>query len=480
MQSAILNCGIPQGNKTIGYCLKMQHAMVDWCKHIKAKYLNITFLAVFIVWIARQSSQTTAVYISKNKIRWTNRRMVHISTCESRASYVLPDEGVKQRSRTPVSDMAQTSRPGGSDWWPWSLRANIFAGMPFFKGRGKKVDPLGNTTMVSTGEHESVACSVALPYPATLKHQLEHLGVESLERDDEAEDRVGRTAFPPRNSGAQSITLPLNMPVFGTVTHRRVQPGLEACPLKEAFRKPARGFLDPIPPTNVEDWSGFSVETAPDEQADISPGSGKWFNDIDKLSAFKARYRARGPKTEQADSTEREWIASPKNFYKSILKLRQQKHLCNNSLHNGHTIMPGPRRDGEAKDRRVSFSPQALLFSFIDDHLFGELRHILETQEIDVNACSNGRGSTPLHRAVEAGTARCARVLLENGANVHSVDARGRSVLDSAFRTRQYECLALLVEFGANIEEYTIHRIGEFKNARDLSKTCYKSFEAVV
>lgn len=318
------------------------------------------------------------------------------------------------------------------------------------------------------------------PYLATLKFQLKHLNVDSLRREDDSEDGIGRTSFPPRKSRAQSITLPLDMPVFGgtrSMAHRGVRRTIESSSVDQpsSLLKSETRFLDSLPRQSNSELDSNDVRLLTLGR-DTRTSDGKWFNDIDKLAGFKAKYRLRGLSTRQND-TVKDWTASPKNFCKCILQQRQKDSLGNGCC--GHTINPC-YRDVAFAGRRVSFCPEVLLFSAIDENLSSELCDIITTHRIDVNSCTNAKGASPLHRAVEVGATNCVRVLLKNGADVNVKDTQGRPALDMAMRTGHFECLVLLVESGANIEDYTSQRLEEFKNVRDLSKTCYKSFEMTV
>ncbi|KAF7331288.1 Multiple ankyrin repeats single kh domain [Mycena kentingensis (nom. inval.)] len=65
-------------------------------------------------------------------------------------------------------------------------------------------------------------------------------------------------------------------------------------------------------------------------------------------------------------------------------------------------------------------------------------------------------GQTPLHRAVDDGSAECARILVENGANVEYRDKNGHTPLCNAARWGNWDCIRLLVGYGAKIDEQVI------------------------
>jgi Ankyrin repeats (3 copies)/Ankyrin repeats (many copies) len=67
----------------------------------------------------------------------------------------------------------------------------------------------------------------------------------------------------------------------------------------------------------------------------------------------------------------------------------------------------------------------------------------------DVRAMRFGRGSTPLHLAVEDGKVEIARLLLERGANVEAQDEQGRTPVDVASGEQRDELITLLLEHRA-------------------------------
>ena len=97
-----------------------------------------------------------------------------------------------------------------------------------------------------------------------------------------------------------------------------------------------------------------------------------------------------------------------------------------------------------------------------------------------MNLYKSARGLPPLHRAIQRGAVDCVRVLLSHGADVNLRDSTNRPAINLAISMRQFECIVLLIESGASVEEYTKQCVQEYEDALVLSKSCYRSFEVDV
>ena len=355
-------------------------------------------------------------------------------------------------------------------------------GMPLLKGRSRtiKVEPsIHNKTTntlaekdVNQEETPSDEKGVMPPYLSTLKYQLKDFDAEAIRQSDYLEEGIEYTSLPAhRTKGAQSITLPLNMPVVESE---------KVCFRRKSDNSPS--FKHKVHSSNADDSKisllGSHTDAAQntasgrvDNLSDTCPVSEKWFSDIDKLTSFKAKHRLEIFSKEKKEMV-REWTSTPKKFYKCILKCRQKQLAC-----NGYGVT---KREQGSTVKKISFPADVLLFSAIEENASKELIEIIRTHRVDVNLYKNARGLPPLHRAIQRGAVDCVRVLLSHGADVNLRDSTNRPAINLAISMRQFECIVLLIESGASVEEYTKQCVQEYEDALVLSKSCYRSFEVNV
>ncbi|KAL9983323.1 hypothetical protein ACROYT_G005475 [Oculina patagonica] len=354
--------------------------------------------------------------------------------------------------------------------------------MPILKGRARtiKVEPSIQNKTRSTStekdanqeESKSDEKGTMPPYLSTLKFQLKDFDADAIRQSDYLEEGIEYTSLPAhKTKGAQSITLPLNMPVVESekLCFRRKgdsSPNFKRR-VNSSIADDSKVSLSESHTEGQENTASGSV----DGLNDMRPTSGKWFNDIDKLTSFKAKHRLEIFSKEKKE-TIREWTSSPKKFYKCILKCRQ-KQLPRNGYRTTN-------RERDSRQKQVSFPADVLLFSAIEENAASELIEIITTHKVDVNLCKNARGFPPLHRAVQRGAVDCVRALLTHAADVNLRDSRNRPAINFAISMRQFECIVLLIESGASVEEYTKQRLQEYEDVQVLSKSCYRSFEANV
>lgn len=356
--------------------------------------------------------------------------------------------------------------------------------MPLLKGKSRsvKVDPTFHdktgkslpSKELNRGEVESnVLRGNMPPYLSTLKFHLKDLNdAEAIRLSDYLEEGVEHTSLPAhKTKGAQTITLPMNMPVVES----------ENCFRRKGDTSPnLRGRVNSssandskVSHGSHKDRQGLTASHNTENLNDMRPASGKWFNDIDKLTSFKAKHKLEIFSREKREAG-KEWTSSPKNFYKCILKCRQKQLVCN--IFRG----TAKRKTSREIPKKVGFTAEVLLFSAIEENLSSELIEIIQTHKIDVNLCKNARGLPPLHRAVQRGAVDCVRVLLNHSADVNLRDSANCPAINLAISLRQFECVVLLIESGASVEEYTKQRLKEYEDVQVLSKSCYRSFEANV
>jgi ankyrin repeat protein len=130
--------------------------------------------------------------------------------------------------------------------------------------------------------------------------------------------------------------------------------------------------------------------------------------------------------------------------------------------------------------KRISFSPNTLLFSAVSEQSHQEAKMLLESdRDIDVNI-QTPSGQTLLHIAAGNADLKCVRLLLKHGGDPNIKDSRGWGPLHAAIRRGKWKCAILLIEAGANFAEYAENRIKEFKEVLSMSRTCYRSMEIFV
>lgn len=355
-------------------------------------------------------------------------------------------------------------------------------GMPVFKGRSRTVkaeatfrEEAKNTLPCKDKKQEKSQSDVLKgnmpPHLSTLKFHLKDLEAVAIRQSDYLEEGVEYTSLPVhKTKGAQTITLPMNMPVVeGKKCFRRK--GESSPNLKDrvnsSFTEESRVSVG-----SRNDGQGDTNCTVTENTNDTRCSTGKWLNDIDKLIGFKAKRKVEIFNQEKKEIV-KQWTSSPKNFYKCILKCRQKQLSISNGLRT-------TKRRSREGTKNVAFPLDVLLFSAIEENASSELAEIIETNKIDVNLCRNSRGRPPLHRAVQLGAVDCVRVLLNNSADVNLRDSTNSLAVSLAISARQFECLVLLIESGASVGEYTSQRLKEYEDVQVLSKSCYRAFEVNV
>lgn len=108
--------------------------------------------------------------------------------------------------------------------------------------------------------------------------------------------------------------------------------------------------------------------------------------------------------------------------------------------------------DGFKRTRSVSFAPEVLLFTAVADNDVAELTRIMHKEEIDLNHQSPS-GLTALHYAAAEGSFECVQLLIDFGAEVELLDSQGCSALDFAVRGGHFDCASFLIKAGAEIKK---------------------------
>lgn len=120
------------------------------------------------------------------------------------------------------------------------------------------------------------------------------------------------------------------------------------------------------------------------------------------------------------------------------------------------------------RDRKISFSPSAMLLSAIGENSAAEVKEVIEKERIDVNQLSPS-GRSLLHKAAAAGDLESIHTLIQYGAMVNMVDQDGFPPVHSALKKAHFKCAILLIECGTDVARYTTERIREFMEIRDMT-----------
>lgn len=108
--------------------------------------------------------------------------------------------------------------------------------------------------------------------------------------------------------------------------------------------------------------------------------------------------------------------------------------------------------NGIKRTRSVSFAPEVVFFTAVADNDVDELTRIMQKEEIDVNHQSPS-GLTALHYAAAEGSFECLQLLIDYGAEVELLDSQGCSALDFAVRGGHFDCASFLIKAGAEIKK---------------------------
>lgn len=213
-------------------------------------------------------------------------------------------------------------------------------------------------------------------------------------------------------------------------------------------------------------------------QRDIVALKCRWFPDVDNLHSLKLKYSSNSIQGAESKKEIHEWLSEPKNFYRCIQTQRQQKaNFKEKYLDHKTTDLKIVKKSKQSLEKHVCFSSEVLLLLAIEDNSTRQLKELILSNNVDINKTINHKDFSVLHRAVELGHSNCVRILLLHGANVDAKDSLGRSPIDIALSTKHFECMVLLIEYGANIAEFTNRKLQEFRNVTEFSKTSCKLFE---
>lgn len=364
--------------------------------------------------------------------------------------------------------------------------------MPRFKSRSSKIQPCSNNGVDATMVFTKVMPNLAVfgktkltndSYPShpELKFNSKKTS-KILSRMDDPEEVF---EFSPAPSGFSRHSV--SLPICNTATTLHVTPGrFSSCRSSVDFSQlhtmnTPSGLMDKESSRfsrrkkifeKCDVWS--KLETRANESdlkpADHTNDNKKPWQNIDKITDSEVN-----PTTKDSDILE--WTANPEKCYRCILSFKQERSSDSTSLNMKNTTNHQPLVVHDLEDcQRISFSPEVLVFSAVENNLQDELEAILTNSKIELDFCFNSKNLTPLHLTAQLGFTQCAQVLLKYGCNVNCLNSDNHSPLYLAFTRQHYECAILLIEAGADIQQFTAQKINEFKTARKISQTYKRTF----
>ena len=146
---------------------------------------------------------------------------------------------------------------------------------------------------------------------------------------------------------------------------------------------------------------------------------------------------------------------------------KNQQDLDNNR-EDSFTQPAGQRSNVLRRERKISFSPSAMLLSAVADNSAIELKQVIEKENIDVNQLSPS-GRSLLHKAAAAGDLDSIYTLLQYGALVDLQDREGFPPIHTALIKAHFKCVVMLIECGTDIARYTNERLKEFLEIRGMA-----------
>ena len=403
--------------------------------------------------------------------------------------------------------------------------------MPIFKLKGAKITPGSSEKMLLGSKCDSVferptsnevenctpvskaGSSRLMPYMhmSTMTFELRKLGLngdntKTSATMDSSDECVEYTSLPPYKTRSQSVTLAMDMPFLnskGTLLIMNSCHKQKVTALYQDQQQNAQNFQEKPKEgdcsfRSIKSFSAKEIGKISTQgqrkfctdneivtvkcqiEEDAPTIRGKWFHDVDKLESLKLKISLESIGKERSFFA-RDWLSGPSKFYKCIQKQRRKMTQAKENLYQKKTCLEKTKENfSEKSQKHVCFAPEILLFGAIEENSTEALKELISKPAVDFNRSVNHKNISSLHRAVELGFADCVRVLLLHGADVNARDLFGRSSLDTAIRTRHFECMVLLVESGPNIADFTKQKLQDFRNVTELSKTCYKSFELEV
>ena len=212
---------------------------------------------------------------------------------------------------------------------------------------------------------------------------------------------------------------------------------------------------------------------------------------MDKLRKLRLKSKLKAKKYKERAQVKK-WIETPDEFLSVLKDIRNNGHgtEMNSDYTNNNTQMSLNTDTAELvthnsetdktvspKKNQVHFPEHVLLCGALQEGDPKEVTSIINNYKIDLNSLSRLTGYHYLHKTITNGQFNCAKILIQNGIDVNAKDSGGISPLALAFRLMDFQMVALLVDFGANLFEYTKIRISELEKVKELSRSVSKVFE---
>ena len=215
--------------------------------------------------------------------------------------------------------------------------------------------------------------------------------------------------------------------------------------------------------------------------------------DLDKLRKLRLKSKLKAKKYKERAEVKK-WIETPDEFLSVLKDIRNNGHgtEINMDNNNNNTQMPLNTDTAELfthdsetnktvsvtpKRNQVHFPEHVLLCGALQEGDPKEVTSIINNYKIDLNSLSRLTGYHYLHKTITNGQFNCAKILIQNGIDVNVKDSGDISPLALAFRLMDFQMVALLIDFGANLFEYTKIRISELERVKELSRSVSKVFE---
>lgn len=141
---------------------------------------------------------------------------------------------------------------------------------------------------------------------------------------------------------------------------------------------------------------------------------------------------------------------------------------ANNNEHHSLEKFEDQTSSRKQRDRKITFSPSAMLLSAIGENSAAEVKEVIEKERIDVNQLSPS-GRSLLHKAAAAGDLESIHTLIQYGAMVNIIDQDGFPPIHSALKKAHFKCAILLIECGTDVARYTTERIREFLEIKEMT-----------
>ena len=206
--------------------------------------------------------------------------------------------------------------------------------------------------------------------------------------------------------------------------------------------------------------------------------------DLDKLQKLRLKTRFKSQKSLDNDEV-KAWIEAPEKFIDILTELQQEKNKENIEGGSKEIIEPSDEMSetsaanvqSKRSSHAVHFPQHVLLCAALQEGDSEEMDKVIKDNSIDLNSLTQATGYYYLHKTILNDQLQCARMLIQNGIDVNAKDSEGVSPLALAFRLMNFPVVALLVQSGADVGEYTNSRIQEMNQVKELSCSVSKVFE---